>query len=545
MVDVDPLIGRTLAGRYRLISCLGTGGMSAVYLSRHALIDRLSAIKVLKQELAVHPEHRERFLREARAVNRINHPNIVEISDYGEAQMTFGPEKARRDLVYLVMEYVPGETLARLLLKGPLPETRLVPIALQVASALARAHQTGVIHRDVKPENVLLVSRRDWVDLVKLTDFGVAKINHVARTSMPASGVSDQVVGTPGFVAPEYLVGETEIDGRADLYSLGVVMYEALSGALPFDAAGPADLLTMPLTEDPVPLLTRAPMVLPELATVVMRCLRRRPDERPRDAFALIDELRAAAPWTRNLALDGAFSSGPSRHSGSSVVDSRPPAESNEPHTLSRAIDGVLPPKLGDVPPSKLGAHWRLYHSALDRREAGRADDPPRDVREGLARRSSLLAAIDTVTARIVARQEELDVLATRGRDFRATLGRAIDTLAHDLSRAHSLKQELKTKRVDLHLRRRNEPNPALADVLLWEEAAVDDDLRKSTHLTADLGYQIAALQDELFRRNNGHEAEAHRTTGAIEGEMGALSTLHRELEILTGELLAYVQRPG
>src|SRR5579859_5361023 len=172
MPEVDPLIGRTLAGRYRLLSRLGHGGMSSVYLSRHALIDRLSAIKVLHQELSEHPQHKERFLREARAVNRINHPNIVEISDYGETQITVDPQRQdRRTVVYLVMEYVPGETLAKMLLRGALPETRLVPIALQVAGALARAHQTGVIHRDVKPENVLLVSRRGWSDLVKLTDF--------------------------------------------------------------------------------------------------------------------------------------------------------------------------------------------------------------------------------------------------------------------------------------------------------------------------------------------------------------------------------------
>jgi eukaryotic-like serine/threonine-protein kinase len=544
MTDVDPLLGRTLAGRYRLISCLGTGGMSTVYLSRHALIDRLSAIKVLRPELAIHAEHRERFLREARAVNRINHPNIVEISDYGEAQINVGAGRSeRRDVVYLVMEYIPGETLSKLLVKGPVPETRLVPIALQVASALARAHQTGVIHRDVKPENVLLVSRRDWVDLVKLTDFGVARMQ--LAKSLPMGGLSDQVVGTPGFVAPEYLVGETTLDGRADLYSLGVVMYEALCGSLPFDAATTADLLTLPLTEDPIPLRTRNPEVSEGVEAVVMRCLHRRADERPLDAFAFIDELRRASPWAKNLVVDGSLPAGAMRPASAAPPDRVPRASNDvpvEPRTPARVVLGVAPPKWGEVPPTQIAVAWRSYFAAFDRIEAGRPDDPPKAIARILLERDPVVEALEAAVARLNRHQKDIDSLASRGRDFRDTLGRAIDTLAADLSRAHANTLALKSRRVDLHLRRRHEQDAGAADALLWEEAAVDDDMRKAMHIASDLGHQIATLQDELFRRNNAHEQEVHRTTGAIEGELAAMATMNRELEIMSTELFAYLQ---
>lgn len=505
--------------------------MSTVFLARHALIDRLAAIKVLHDDLARHPEHKERFLREARAVNRINHPNIVEISDYGEAELRIGGARgARRIIVYLVMEYVPGEPLAKLLLRGPLPETRLVPIAMQIASALARAHQTGVIHRDVKPENVLLVARRDWVDLVKLSDFGVAKMTHVARPD----AADAQVVGTPGFIAPEYLLGESQIDGRADLWSLGVSMYESLCGAMPFDANDPAGLMTAALTESPVPLLARNGEISEPVAEVVMRCLRVKPEERPHDAYALIDDLRAAAPWAKRIVVDA-----PSKPSMPAVSIEAAAQRGGE---SSAVLEGVAPPRWGDTPIGEIAARWRTYHGAIDRAEAGKRDDPPASIAAAFARRRAALDALENVASRIASRQQELEVLSSRGRDFRATLGKAIDTLAHDLSRAHAHVQLLKTRRVDLHLRRRHAGTSGAADALLWEEATVDAELRKAQDVVVDLGYQVGTLQDELFKRNNGHETEVLRLTGIVEGEVAAAGTLHRELEILSRDLHDYVR---
>ena len=199
--DPDPFVGRTLAARYRLVRRLGSGGMAVVYLARHVMIERLSAIKILRQDLGMNVSHRERFLREARAVNRINHPNIVEITDFGEDG----------GLVYLVMEYVEGESLQTALAPGRFELVRAIRIALQIASALGRAHELGVIHRDLKPENVLLVPR-GGADFAKLTDFGIAKI-----VDAPALTFTEQRFGTPGYIAPEYINGEAADGARRPL----------------------------------------------------------------------------------------------------------------------------------------------------------------------------------------------------------------------------------------------------------------------------------------------------------------------------------------
>src|SRR5688572_30198379 len=188
-----PWLGRLVASRYRLIARVGEDHIAEVYLARHVLIDRLSAIKVLKPEMGRDKGLRKLFLREAKAVNRINHPNIVEISDYGETE----------DTAYLVMEYVPGEPLTRHLAEGPLGWERSSRIGLQIALALSRAHEMGVIHRDIKPANVLVIQRRGGDDIVKLTDFGVAKLldNTPAVTRVTTGLVPTQL--TPGYIAPE------------------------------------------------------------------------------------------------------------------------------------------------------------------------------------------------------------------------------------------------------------------------------------------------------------------------------------------------------
>ncbi|MBL8609164.1 MAG: protein kinase, partial [Myxococcales bacterium] len=283
--NTDRFLGRTIAARYRLIRRLGAGGMSVVYLARHVIIERLSAIKILRQDLGLNPAHRERFLREARAVNRINHRNIVEITDVGEAD----------GVAYLVMEYVQGDSLLAALQPGPMAWPRGVRIAIQVASALARAHQMNVIHRDLKPENIMLVPEFAE-DAVKLMDFGIAKM-----VDLPALTFSEQLFGTPGYIAPEYVEGNP-IDARCDVYSLGVVLYEMVTGHLPFDGRGQADLLLKPLTHAPVPPGQRVTGLPPDLETLLLRMLARRPDDRPHDAFAvhdaLIDILRRYGPST-------------------------------------------------------------------------------------------------------------------------------------------------------------------------------------------------------------------------------------------------------
>jgi serine/threonine-protein kinase len=278
----DPYLGRTIAARYRLIRRLGSGGMAAVYLARHVLIDRLSAIKILRQDFCLNPTHRERFLREARAVNRINHENIVEITDCGEMD----------GVAYLVMEYVEGPTLHHELAGGAFPWLRASRIAVQIALALGRAHQMGVVHRDLKPENILLVrpsataqpAAAPGPDFVKLTDFGIAKI-----IDAPALTFSEHLFGTPGYIAPECVQG-LPVDRRTDLYSLGVVLYEMMTGKLPYDGKG-AELLSAPMIGAPVPPSARTAGIPSSVESLVLQMLKTEKEERPADAFLVAEAL--------------------------------------------------------------------------------------------------------------------------------------------------------------------------------------------------------------------------------------------------------------
>ena len=554
----DPLLGRTLAGRYRLIARIGTGGMSVVYLARHVLIERLSAIKVLDDALLDeevppsgvldregYPKHREspyrdHFLREARAVNRINHPNIVEISDYGEATVTLEYEgdptrpPQRKQIVYLVMEYVPGESLYRALERQPLSPARVLPIAAQIASALARAHQTGVIHRDIKPENILLVTRKGGGDVVKLTDFGVAKVHQVGR-----GGGIEQVLGTPGYIAPEYLLGETAIDGRADLYSLGVVLYEALSGVQPFAGADDTELLTRPLVEDPVPLSQRVPDVPRALEDLVMRCLRRRPDERPYDAFRMLDELERVAASIGVRLGEGAV-----RGEGAPDVSARiPPAMLDEGVPAARLAGSLAPqPALGSSTPSAFAQAWHAHWDAL-RGHARLLPARVEGVDDLLHRAAILLESLGRAATLVGASQRALDQLEAEARTFRGALGHALDVLARDLSKVHHRVLELTQLRAQLYLERRRLREPALVEAKLWEVAAADDELRNAKAIRDDLSQQLAALGDSLLSRNQAHEAETQRTLAALEGESAALATLHRELELASAHVARLLGR--
>jgi serine/threonine-protein kinase len=436
--------------------------------------------------------------------------------------------------VYLVMEYVPGESLGKVLARGPMPAARVVPIAMQLASALARAHQTGVIHRDIKPENILLVQRRDGGDLAKLTDFGVAKITQVSR-SLPAAAV-DQVFGTPGFVAPEYLLGETAIDGRADLYSLGVCMYMALTATRPFDATSESELLTLPLAEEPVPAGTRVRDLPPVVEEVVMRCLRRRPDERPHDAFALLDELSRAAA---SLGISTGETINAEAEIKARVATVEAALEEEAPRSR---FGPTMPaePRFGTMTPAALVNAWRAHWNMLDA-ILGKQHLVPQPIQDGAHRAMLLTEALDRAAHVVAETQRSLDAIEIEARDFRGTMGNAIDVLAHDLSKAHARVLELTSQRAQLHLKRRNVTSAREADALLWEEAAVDDELRKARVVREDLGHQIGALQDALFKKNVAHEERVQLETARLEGESAAMATFHRELEIISGEVALFL----
>jgi eukaryotic-like serine/threonine-protein kinase len=274
-------------GRYRVEDVLGGGGMAVVYLAHDDELDRPVAIKVLADNLAADEGFRKRFLREARLAARLAHRNIVQIYDSGEAD----------GRPFIVMEYVEGETLADLLARrGRLPPGETIELALQICSGLEHAHQEGLVHRDIKPQNLLL--RRDGT--VKIVDFGIARSAHGTQLTEAGS-----VLGTAAYLAPEQASGE-EVTPAADVYALGVVLYQLMAGRTPYTAESLSQL-QIGHEEQPIPALREyAPEVPEPLEDVVMRCLARIPAYRPPSAAALADAVATGSSELPTVRLDRA-----------------------------------------------------------------------------------------------------------------------------------------------------------------------------------------------------------------------------------------------
>ncbi|MBM4320701.1 MAG: serine/threonine protein kinase, partial [Deltaproteobacteria bacterium] len=279
----DPWIGRIIGGRYRLIAFLGAGGMAAVYLARHEMLGKVLALKLLKPNLPTSTQAMERFRREARTVSLINHENVVYLTDFGETE---------EGTLYMVMEYLAGKTLAEVLHdEGRLGAARAMAISLQVARALEAAHGVGVIHRDLKPENLMLLDPGSSSEKVKILDFGIAKLldPEMEKERLTRAGM---VFGTPEYMSPEQAMGE-ELDGRTDLYSLGLILWEMLTGQRCFHGRSATETLAMQVTTPPL----RPSQILPEeeisegLEQVVMCLLEKKRDKRIPSARALVREL--------------------------------------------------------------------------------------------------------------------------------------------------------------------------------------------------------------------------------------------------------------
>jgi tRNA A-37 threonylcarbamoyl transferase component Bud32 len=291
----DPVVGRLLSERYRVLRKLGEGGMAAVYLAEHVVIQKKVALKVLAPELARREELAARFLQEARAASRIGQENVIDISDYGRAD----------GLAFFVMEYLEGQDLGALLrTSGAISWPRARAIVVQICRALRAAHALGIIHRDLKPENVFLLEREGRADFVKLLDFGIAKVpGDLGGADSPRLTRTGMIFGTPEYMAPEQAEGKPT-DHRADLYAVGCVLYHCLTGTAPFHAETFMAMLTKHLVELAEPPSLRRPDlgIPPAVDALVARALEKDRERRFQSAEAFmaavvaIDEAGAPAP---------------------------------------------------------------------------------------------------------------------------------------------------------------------------------------------------------------------------------------------------------
>ena len=288
-VATTDLVGQVIADRYHITKKLGEGGMGQVYLAEHVKMGRRCAIKIMSPGMMSDPDAISRFNREAANASQIGHPNVCAIYDFGET-----PE----GLIYLAMELIDGQSLTALLDEaGTLPLARAADLTAQTADALHAAHELGIVHRDLKPDNIMVITGRGK-DIVKVVDFGIAK-------AMGADGGNQKVtktgfvVGTPEYMSPEQLAGDP-VDGRSDLYSLGLVFYRSLTGLSPFPADSQQETMIKRLTDDPVPLAVARPegRFSAELQRVMDRALARSPEQRYRNAGEFARDIRGL---TRSL----------------------------------------------------------------------------------------------------------------------------------------------------------------------------------------------------------------------------------------------------
>ena len=281
--SANAMLGTVIDGRYEILSVLGEGGMGTVYEVRHRSLGKRFALKALRKDLALDGEIAARFIQEARTAAAVSHPGLVEITDFGRIES---------GQVYFVMELLEGQSLAALLRSGPLPAARSLAIVRQLAHALKAAHDANIVHRDLKPDNIHIARGDTDNDVVKIVDFGLAKV--IGASKLTRDGM---VFGTPHYMSPEQAAGEP-VDHRADIYALGVVMYEMFTGKVPFEADSYMGVLTKHMYMAPAPpsQLSHELKSLGTLEHVILCCLQKRPGARYENLSALLTDLEQRLP---------------------------------------------------------------------------------------------------------------------------------------------------------------------------------------------------------------------------------------------------------
>lgn len=522
----DPYIGMLIAGRYRIEALLGEGGMATVYRARQTLQDRPVAIKLFRKELARDPKLRERFRREATSTARLAHPNIIEIMDSGETE---------DGTPYLVMEMLVGESLETLLSKGMLPLPRTVDIVSQVLSGLARAHDFQVVHRDIKPDNLFVCPRPEGGDLVKILDFGIARSMHDPR--LTGAG---EVFGTPQYMAPERI---TSIDAgpAADLYAIGVILYEMTTGRLPFVADDVPGYLLKHLREEPLPPRQINPKIPAPLEALILRMLEKNPARRPIDAHAVLKDLSAIAATLPAPAVP---------------PPSVPPLplDSTEVVRAPRPASATLAPATLERWERRVGVFGKMLARAY------RGTPPRPELVQLLDRVRVSLARMAELRQRSMREQVKIEAISARAKEAQGRFGRAMDTLGQDASRAREEVQRAKEleARYAEQLARVGEPfaqihakvaaappvvSPELValyraglealeqagEVAIEHRRAVAY-LQSKEREVSDLEFQIQALRAQLARLSQSSEDEKSETLKLVEALGAEVAAIEQTL---------------
>jgi serine/threonine-protein kinase len=497
----DALLGQTIAGRYLVVEKIGGGGMGTVYRARdvNGSGDDV-AIKFLLPDLAMDATNRERFLREAKAANRIDHENIIDVADFGET---------REGHTYLVMEFLEGIALAEeISQKGSLGVVRSVDIAMQCASALARAHELDVVHRDIKPENIYLVIHPTRRDFVKILDFGLAHMKGELR--LTASGA---VFGTPEYMAPEQARG-APLTGLADLYALGCVIFEMLAGTPPFSGTTP-DLILKHMREPPPLASSRNPHVPPPLDAVVKKLLEKDPKKRHRDAHHLLEDLRRIAdtlPMGR-----------PSTPPVSADTLVHKPSAGRE-----RAIS-IPADSTGPILPEAWEQRITLFRQLVPRAYPGQP--PPAWLLPAIDELAARIAHVRRIEAELATVTEHSSASETNLRNVRLRLGRAIDELGRDESRAVRRLEELaaeigdarrKLVETEAPLARALSQLKALPEGVSWEAAKKLRDSGMVAGAWLDLDAKIKAMMRETQERERERD-DLRFQISQLKGRMGTM----------------------
>jgi serine/threonine-protein kinase len=518
----DPLIGRVIQERYQIEELLGSGGMGSVYRGRHQVINRSVALKFLAPKHARDESSRQRFLREARAVNRVQHEHIIDVSDFGETE---------DGLVYMVMEFLSGRTLSDDIEAGPMTLSRACHIGLQLSFALARAHELGVVHRDIKPANVFLLRKNHHNDFVKLLDFGLARAqDDVALTK------SNLLFGTPEYMAPEQ-ASSGPVGAKADLYAFGCVLFEMTTGRLPFEGA-PTGLIYKHVYEPP----PRPKLLRPELPsaldTLVLRLLHKDPERRPASAYEVADELTRIAQLLPEA---------------SQRISARPSTR-----TSTQASANEVQNEEDRWQNNLVALHTRISDRYRD-------TDPPQSVKLAMQRMAELVSQAQTLRKQLGAISMSTVARHDAARATQLRIGSAIDTLALDEARTaqelEALGASVKQQAEQLELASRQllaarasfaetaaplDRARGLALLEGWAQCqeallALQDRLTEKEVARADLRFQISHLKGRLAGLDAAESADLEPTearAGQLQGELTAkLSAIRGETERVTAEL--------